>query len=160
VVVSVPSVLRGRPRRRLAIPRGSGPATGRLAIQSSISSSVHARLLDPIMRPGGKPSRSMRRFSIGPDLTIPPCWRPGKPTHFVGMRVLRIKNQNGAPELSEKSPLVIPGSSTDELTGRTALAGDARLALGPDFLDRALAQPQFFRDQPTGRHWCVGIPAM
>src|SRR5262245_32464315 len=61
----------GLPRRVFATPFGSGPVLGRLLIQASTSASVQARLFGPIMRPTGKPSRSMRRFNIGQELTIP-----------------------------------------------------------------------------------------
>src|SRR5262249_28961107 len=93
-VIAAESVadLRERPWRALAAPRGSGPATGRLPSHFSISASVQARLLGPIILPRGNASRSMRRLSIGQLLMMPrACRSRNRSSRIIG--VLRLINR-------------------------------------------------------------------
>ena len=51
---------------------------------------------------------------------------------------------------------VVPGRSDVELNG----TGHAGLAIAPNIFDRALAQPEFLRDKPTGSHRSTLVAAM
>ena len=51
---------------------------------------------------------------------------------------------------------VVPGRSDVELNG----TGHAGLAIALNIFDRALAQPEFLRDKPTGSHRSTLVAAM